>query len=217
MQGRLVAVFALGCLAACGGTQVMPTVKLPHALIAPLPGKIGVIVSGEMRNFSRKESRAGVSWIITLGPGHLQFSHDLFAALFHDAEVFPDMASARSASGLVAIIEPRIEQYSFATAQETGGSYFAVTIRYRFNLATPRGEPVDSFTLTGYGNRLAGGMGSSAPLTLATQAAMRDAAAKFMVQFPEQASAKLLASSQPLFAQVSSAAARDPIEAVPIK
>ena len=216
MRVSAVAVSAVGLLSACGGVQVAPAPKLPRALIAPLPGKIGVVVAGDMRNYSRKETRAGVSWSVALGPGHLQFSHDVFSALFRDAEVFADMASARAATGLVAIMEPRIENYSFATSQETGGSYFAVTIRYRFDLTTPKGEPVDSYTLTGYGNSLASGMGSSAPLNAATQSAMRDAAAKFLVQFPEQPAAKLLAQSQPLLAQVSSAA-NDPIEAVAIK
>ena len=76
---------------------------------------------------------------------------------------FNDLASARAATGLKALFEPRIEQYSFATARETGGRYYAVTVRYRINLYTPQGELTDSYTLTGYGNALAKGMSSGKP------------------------------------------------------
>ncbi len=219
MRVGLAALSMASVLAGCGGIQVAPSPKLPHALIAQIPSHVGIVVPGDMRNYSHKESRGGVSWAVTLGPGHEKFSQHLFSALFQNAEMFTDLAKARAAPGLAAIFESRIEQFSFATAQETGGAYFAVTIRYRFNLTTPSGEPVDSFTLTGYGNSLAGGMSSSAPLDLATQSAMRDAAAKFLVQFPDQAVAKQLAKAQPLLAQTvaSIAAAHDPIEAVPIK
>ncbi|MDZ4800260.1 MAG: TonB-dependent receptor, partial [Bryobacteraceae bacterium] len=54
--------------------------------------------------------------------------------------------------------------------------------------------------LTGYGNSLSSSMSSSKPLDFATRAAMRDAAAKFLTQFPEQAIAKELGSGRPLVA-----------------
>jgi hypothetical protein len=55
----------------------------------------------------------------------------------------------------------------------------------------------------------------------AVQAAMRDAAAKFLVQFPEQKIARKLRSGEPLIeekteTQVAQAAAEVKIEAVPI-
>lgn len=216
---RWLSLGTLALCTACGGVQIAPTPKLPRALVAQIPAHVGVVVAGDMRNFSHKESRAGANWAVTLGPGHQKFSQQVFAALFREASMFPDMASAQAARGLAAIFEPRIEQYSFATAAETGGNYFAVTIRYRIILTTPSGEPVDTFTLTGYGNSLAGGMSSSAPLALATEAAMRDAAAKFLVQFPTQPVAAQFAAAKPLLAQTAAgaAAAIDPIEAVPIR
>ena len=218
-RAALAALATVMVLVGCGGVKVAPTPILPHALVAQMPARVGVVVAGDMRNFTHKETRGGVEWIVTLGPGLEKFAHDVFAALFPEPAIFVDMTAARAAKGLVEIFEPRIEQFSFATAQETGGNYFAVTIRYRINLATATGEPVDSFTLTGYGNSQVGGMSSGAPLEIAARAAMRDAAAKFLVQFPEQPAAKLLAATQPLVAQTTAsiAAAKDPIEAMPIK
>ena len=52
----------------------------------------------------------------------------------------------------MAIFEPRIEQFSFASAKETGGVYCAVTIRYQILIYAPNGELIDTLTLTGYGS-----------------------------------------------------------------
>ncbi|MGH8286071.1 MAG: hypothetical protein ACRETT_09925, partial [Steroidobacteraceae bacterium] len=123
------------------------------------------------------------------------------------------------APGLKAIFEPRIEQYSFATARETGGRHYAVTIRYRINLYAPEGTLADTYTLTGYGSSLAKGMSSGGPLKRASLAAMRDAAAKFLVQFPDLPAGKRLAQNEPIVVEKSAenaASGAEAIEAVPI-
>jgi hypothetical protein len=130
---------------------------------------------------------------------------------------FKDLESAKAAKDLQALFETRVDQYSFVTSRETGGRYYAVTIKYRINLYTPQGEKVDSFTLTGYGNSLAMGMSGGKPLTQATVAAMRDAAAKFLVQFPDQPPGQQLARNETVVADKPSVSAEAAlIEAVPI-
>ena len=66
--------------------------------------------------------------------------------------MFATVDAARLEPGLLAIFEPRIEQFSFASAKETGGVYCAVTIRYQIYIYAPNGELVDTLTLTGYGS-----------------------------------------------------------------
>jgi hypothetical protein len=181
--------------------------------------RVGLVIPAEMRNLTHKETRWGVGWDVTLGAGHVRLARDLFKAEFSQVEEFSDIESARKAGGLKAIFEPRIEQYSFATARETGGRHYAVTIRYRINLYSPEGALADTYTLTGYGSALAKGMSSSGPLENASRAAMRDAAAKFLVQFPDQPAGKLLAKNEPVVAEQTAAqgsGATDMIEAVPI-
>jgi hypothetical protein len=148
-------------------------------------------------------------------------AREVLDSLFREVREFSDLDAARKSQGLQAIFEPRIEQYSFATAQETGGDYVAVTIRYRINVLAPDGVRYDSLTLTGYGTGLAEGFGSGGPMDEATRAAMRDAAAKFLTQFPELSLAKELAAGTVLVAdpaevQTRLAAAID-IEALPIR
>ena len=209
-------VVVLGTLAACGGVQIKPEPKLPKALVTPLPAKVGLVITPEVSEYVHKETRWGVNWEITLGSGHEGLLRSIFEAEFQDFGVFRSLEEARAASGLKAIFVPRIEQYSFVTARETGGRYYAVTIRYRINLHTPQGELADSYTLTGYGTALAKGISSGPPLERATLAAMRDAAAKFLVQFPEQSAGKLLARNEAVRAEVAASAGDSEIEAVPI-
>ena len=216
----LLALAATLTLVGCGGVKIAPTVTLPKALVGKVPTRVGVVVAGDMRNYTHSETRGGVPWTFELGAGHRKFSLELVALAFAETEEFADLDAARAATGLKAIFEPRIEQYSFATARETGGEYVAVTIRYRINLFAPDGNRVDSFTLTGYGNSVAGGMSSGDPLDLASRRAMRDAAAKFLTQFPEQPVALQLAKGEALIASATPDAAllasNQIIEAVPI-
>ena len=219
MRRSTYPVLLAALLAGCGGVQIKPEATLPKALLTPMKTRVGLVIPAEMRNLSHKETRWGVGWDVTLGEGHVRLARDLFKAEFAQVEEFSDLESARKASGLKAIFEPRIEQYSFATARETGGRHYAVTIRYRINLYSPDGALADSYTLTGYGSALAKGMSSSGPLEQASVAAMRDAAAKFLVQFPDQNAGRQLAKNEAVVAEPAAAegsASIDVIEAVPI-
>jgi hypothetical protein len=216
----LACVLAL-LVAGCGGIKIAPEPRLPKALIEPIGAKVGVIIGGDMKHFAHTETRAGVDWNIALGAGHEKLARQLFGAEFAGFEVFADLDAARKATDLKAIFEPRIEQYSFATERETGGAYVAVTIRYRILLLSPQGDPVDTLTLTGYGSALPGKMSSSEPLEIATRAAMRDAAAKFLTQFPALPVAQQLAKGEALVGVKASAvpaqSALEIIAAVPVR
>ena len=217
-RARLPAgVLALSALTACGGVAIKPEPSLPRPLLQPLPASVGLVLPSELRNYQHKETRWGVEWQIGLGPGHVKLLRDIFKDSFEHVEEFPDVAAARSTSGLKALFEPLIDQYSFVTDRDTGGRYYAATIRYRINLYTPQGEKFDTLTLTGYGSALAKGISSGGPLDRATLAAMRDAAAKFLVQFPQQPAGQLLAHDQPLTLQAGATAGNLLIEAVPIE
>jgi len=217
MSWRLLAAGVAVVLAACGDINVKPQPVLPKPLIVQLPAEVGLIIPVETRRFTDRETRFGVDWKVDLGPGEVRLMRDMFKDLFQHVAELKDLEAARDHQDLKAIFEPRVDQYSFVTARETGGRYYAVTIRYRINLYAPGGEKVDSYTLTGYGNALAQGMSGSRPLTQATAAAMRDAAAKFLVQFPEQPAGQQLARNEAVVAEKpAGTAAAALIEAVPI-
>lgn len=220
--GRFLLAAAAALLTACGGIKIAPSPNLPRALVKKVPVKTGVIVGADMLAYKHQESRSGVTWEVALGEGHLKFATDTFGGLFDGAQVFRTLDDAKAAKDLAVIFEPRIEQYSFATARDTGSNYYAATIQYRIHVYNATGERVDSLSLTGYGHGLTGrGLsGSADPLIAATTSAMRDAAAKFMVQFPDQSLASQLGKGEPLVAIASgsnSSNAFDVIEAVPVR
>jgi hypothetical protein len=219
---RLTAVATLATLAAtlaaCGGVKIKPETALPKPLVVTMPAHIGLVIPAETRHYIHSETRWGVDWNIELGEGHRNLMLDVLKDEFSDVREYKDMEAARAAPDLKAIFEPVIENYSFVTARETGGRYYAVTIRYRINLYSPAGDKVESLTLTGYGNALAKGISSGKPLQMASVAAMRDAAAKFLVQFPEQSVGERLARNEAVTVETKVASSdAGGIETVPIE
>ena len=217
---------ALAILAGCQAVAVRPEGDLPKALVVPTPAKVAVVVTPETANYTHKESRAGTDFEAQLGPGHKHLVEEIFRAEFQDAKVFDSVDAARLEPGLMAIFEPRIEQFSFANSRETGGVYTAVTIRYQILIYAPNGELVETLTLTGYGSGPAPKIGNGEEeLGIAAFAAMRDAAAKFLTQFPALDVAKPLLASKALVPkatplpgspEAAAAIADVTIEAVPI-
>src|SRR6186713_804693 len=213
-------------LGGCAKVAVRPEGDLPRPLIVATPARVGVVVTPEAGNYTHKESRASVDYEAELGPSHKHLVEEIFKAEFTDAKVFDSVDAARVAPGLMAIFEPRIEQFSFANAKETGGVYCAVTIRYNIAIYAPDGSLVDNLTLTGYGSGPAPKIGNGEEeLGIAAYAAMRDAAAKFLTQFPGLDIAKPLLASRaiepraPIVTGTAETAALGPemtIETVPI-
>lgn len=205
-------------LAACGGVKIKPEAALPKPLVVTMPAHIGLVIPAETLHYIHSETRWGVDWNVELGDGHRNLMLSVLKDEFSEVQEYKDMEAARTAPDLKAIFEPVIENYSFVTARETGGRYYAVTIRYRINLYSPAGEKVDSLTLTGYGNALASGMSSGKPLQQASVSAMRDAAAKFLVQFPEQSVGEKLARNEAVTMETKVASSdAGGIETVPIE
>jgi hypothetical protein len=187
-------------LAGCGDVQVAAESDVPTPLVDPLPLTVGIYYSEDFSKYAHAEERWGVDWKAELGPYHVRMADRLFAATFREIIPVKDLTALPANPPYVAIIQPRIEQYSFITPKDTGAGYYAVTIKYRLDVLAPNGAPADSLTFTGYGSFKSGGMTSTAPMVLAPKAAMRDAAAKFLVQFPEQEVAHKLLAGTPLVA-----------------
>lgn len=220
-RGLIASAILLASLTGCGGVSIAPEPMLPRALVTPVSATVGYVVGGEQRNYVHTETRGGVPWKIALGAGHQKLVRQMFVTEFREAREFDSVDAARKVDGLQAIFEPRIDQYSFATSAETGGRYVAVTIRYRINVFTPDGARADTLSLMGYGASLVGDIGGEEPLALASRAAMRDAAAKFLTQFQGQSMAEQLAEGEKLSTPIEQpsviAAAVTAIEALPIR
>lgn len=205
----VVLLLLVGC-----AVKLRPEYQIPKPLLEPLNASAGLLLDETLRNYVHEETRAGGNWSIDLGPGHDKLFRSMFGASFKSLQVFENLDAARAASSLQVIFEPAIEEFSFISSRETEG-HWAVTIRYRIGVLDPAGTPVDSFTLTGYGSSM-GEHGSEASMMAATGAAMRDAAAKFLVQMPRQALAQKLATGEPVSVADKVEVTVDVVEMVPI-
>jgi hypothetical protein len=188
---------AMSALCACGDVNVAANAEFPKPLVEPLPLRLGVYYSDEFSAYQHAEERWGVEWKVELGQFHVTMADKLFDAAFRDTVKLKAPADGQT-SDVRAVVEPRIEQYSFITPRDTGAKYYAVTIKYRLNVFAPDGRLADSLTFTGYGSAVSSGMTSTKPMLIATRKAMRDAAAKFLVQFPEQDVVKKLVAGLPI-------------------
>jgi hypothetical protein len=202
-MNRNILMAGVVLLTACGGIELQPDLQLPQAAITPMPVDVGVYNGKEYREYVHKETRWGSDWQIALGPQHVKMTDALFAQAFRKTIALSKLPSESAPAPVQAVIEPRIELYSFVTPRDTAAAYYAVTIKYRLNLDSPAGANIDSYQFTGYGTAPDAGMSAEKPMAAATAAAMRDAAAKFLVQFPQQASVKRLLSGEPLLAVVT--------------
>lgn len=195
--GLLLALAAL--LSACGGLDIKPTnPKMPKPLVVNFPADVGICYDEEFRKYTHEEERWGSKWQAALGESHVKMMNDLMAMTFHSVAEVPDPRQQPASSALSIVFVPHIDQYSFITPRDSGGGFFAVTIKYHFDVLTPDGRLADTLTLTGYGGAPATGFSGSKAMILATQAAMRDAAAKFLVQFPAQRLALKMRAGEPL-------------------
>ena len=142
------------CVAGCTAVIVRPEGDLPKALVVPDAGQGRPWWSPpKTGNYSTRNRAPASNYEAQLGPAHKHMVEEIFRAEFTEAKVFETVDAARLEPGILAIFEPRIEQFSFANAKETGGVYCAVTIRYQIGIYAPNGEQVDTLTLTGLRQR----------------------------------------------------------------
>jgi hypothetical protein len=174
-------------LAACGGVQVKPAMTFPQPLVEKVPGAIGVYYPEELRQRTHSEERRGIKFSVALGGASVTNIDRLLAVLFERVVPLAGRSQVSAATPPVALaVVPWLDEYSFVTPQEMASREYSVTIRFRFELLDPKGATVDQLTLTGFGTAPMAKMSAAAPLTAATQVALRDLAAKFILDFPQQ-------------------------------
>jgi hypothetical protein len=191
---RAVAIAGLlVALTACGPVRMEPQMPLPPPLIDRMPVAVAVHYPDEFRQFRHQEKRQNIEYDALLGPGHVAKFNALLAAMFERVVDIEDPAGAAELTPPVSlVIQPYFEDYAFLTPSDLAGDAYTVTIRYRVEVYEPSGQRVDAYVFTGYGRQKKGNFTGTEPLLRATQRAMRDAGAKFAIEFPEQASVRRL-------------------------
>ena len=182
---RFALAGAVGLLAGCGAMEIRPVDRSPAPVVEPPPLDAGLHLDAEFRKYVHKEQRWNADWVIALGEAGVTHATRVAKASFRAVrEVKGPDAIGEPPVHLV--LSPRIEEYAFVTPRDAGGALYQATLRFRMNVHDAQGRLVDSLIYTGYGAAAGGGMSSQQPLVEATEAALRDAGAKFLTEFPVQ-------------------------------
>jgi hypothetical protein len=173
-------------LAGCGASQMRPVDRSPTPLVDALPLDAGLYLDSEFRQYVYKEKRWNIDWQVALGEAAVTHASRMAKASFRAVREVKAL-NTPGEPALALVLAPRIEEFAFVTPRDAGGSLYQVTLRFRMNVHDSQGRLVDSLVYTGYGATGSGSsLGSTAPLTAATELALRDAGAKFLTEFPLQ-------------------------------
>jgi len=177
-------------LAGCAPTQFEVRSVIPPPLVTRIPVVVGLHLPPGFRTAVHREEREGAEYVMEIGRAQTEGFERLMAAMFTRAVPVASVdAGAATDPEIRGVLEPVLEDFSFVTPRETGRSMYAVSLKYRINAYTPAGQPVDSWTFTGYGTQPGSAMPGQgkALLQQAAANAMRDAGAKLAAEFREQA------------------------------
>jgi len=200
--GIVAGCLVVSLLAGCKPTQFeAASDNIPQPLIERIPVVVGVHIPTEFREKVYTEKRSGSSYSISLGKAQSDGFMRMMQAMFARVVVVETPAAAAAADPEIrGVLEPVLEDYAFVTPTDSGTQSYAASLKYTVRLYSPKGELADSWTFTGYGTRASSsfpGKGDDA-LKAATAAAMRDAAAKLVAEFKDQAIARgLLPQTSP--------------------
>jgi hypothetical protein len=188
-MGRLAALALVTIVSGCGTTRFEAQPVFPAPLITRIPVVVGVYIPEEFSTRVHTEKRDGVDYSITLGKAQAAGFQRLLDAMFNRVVPLPSVSAGSADPEIRAVLEPVLEEFAFITPRDAGTPLFAVSLKYRVNAYTPSGQLADSWTFTGYAAQPSGGLPGQGEEALrrATGLAMRDAGAKLVTEFREQA------------------------------
>lgn len=179
---------ACAAIGGCSTMRLEARPNIPQPVIARLPFAVGLYVPIDFANYTYKGERYGFNWEVALGAAQNEGVTRLLTAMFERVVPVDDVATARQKDPAIrAVLEPMLEEYSFVTPRDAGTPFYAVSLKYRVSVYTPDGRLAESWPFTGYGIVPSTGMSAQKPLARATAMAMRDAGAKLVVEFRDQA------------------------------
>lgn len=119
---------------------------------------------------------------IRFGSAQVDLWGKAFHGLFEQVEVVSSRSEANSGADLV--ITPSVQEVQLSTPNQSYLNVYEVWIKYRLDIETPDGVPIDSWFLPAYGKTPDSAlMSRSRAIEDATIVALRDAGAKLMLDF----------------------------------
>lgn len=177
----IVGLSGAGCT-----TNVVVSEDFPGPIAEKVPIDVGVHYDEGFKNYAYEP--VGLRWTVQVGAAQVALFDRVFAAMFERViTVAAPGIQGWSEPGMAGVIEPLVEDYRFLTSWQSGAEFYQVWIRYRMRLYLPDGRLVANWRFTAYGRSPSQGLKRADPLNQATAAALRDAAAAMIVEFPAEA------------------------------
>ena len=188
MNYRLIITVCLAlALAACEQSMSLKVdSEIPTPLVATIPVTMGVFYNDGLRNFMYEEnSDDRPNWKIESGESHIALFEQILPSMFQEVK---EVGGITADATVDAVISPKVAEMQFALPAETSTDFYEAWIKYNMELYDRDGEPLASWSVTGYGKSSTEFMKSrDKGLNAAVNQALRDAGAKFALGFPKVA------------------------------
>ena len=199
-----IALFVALCLMLMGCAverNVKLDVRLPlHPAIEQVPLRIGLYYSPEFLAFTKKfevacspSERSDIFFNFPIGAASRDLFDQIIASMFTSVTRLSNLSqSANRESSLDGLLEPQIESFAWESvcSKPNTLSHLLASIRYRVNLYDPGGQLVASMQMEGFGYERPRVCFGNCKDSFATEQAIQDAMAKFMLEFCDQPEVK---------------------------
>ena len=162
--------------------------SVPRPLVASQPVGVGVHYSDAFRNYRFEEGLAKDrrSWLIDLGPAHVQLFDRLLQAMFAKVVAVKNPGKGSGKQAVRVVIQPSIDEVSLDTPWDSETDFYDVTIHYSLTFFSPAGQLMTRWSFFGHGRARSAFFSDDEPVQKAVLAAMRDAAALLAVELGDR-------------------------------
>ncbi len=178
IPGLLVALVA--CLAGCAtSASVQVNETFPSVVSNPREVTAVIVMDAQFRSYQALPLK---NVDIQFGSAQVDLWSKAFRGLFTNVEVVSSRAEVNPNAELV--ITPSVQEVQLSTPNQSYLNVYEVWIKYRLDIETPGGVPIDSWFLPAYGKTPDSALLSRArAIEGATVVALRDAGAKLLLDF----------------------------------
>ncbi|MDX1556184.1 MAG: hypothetical protein R3212_09170 [Xanthomonadales bacterium] len=171
---------ASACLGGCAtSASVQVDETFPSVVSMPRELTAVIVMDDYFRNYQALPLK---NVDITFGSAQVDLWSKAFRGLFTNVEVVSSKAEVNPAAELV--ITPSVQEVQLSTPNQSYLNVYEVWIKYKLDIETPDGVPIDSWFMPAYGKTPDSVMLSrSRAIEGATVVALRDAGAKLLLDF----------------------------------
>lgn len=173
-------VVASACLGGCAtSASVKVEGTFPSVVSKPRDLRAVIVMDPQFRSYQALPLE---KVDITFGSAQVDLWSKAFRGLFGQVDVVESRGEVAPGADLV--ITPSVQEVQLSTPNQSYLNVYEVWIKYRLDIETPEGVPIDSWFLPAYGKTPDSVMLSrSRAIEDATVVALRDAGAKLMLDF----------------------------------